>query len=64
MSAVEAHTLNCPGGCGQVEPVVQHRAIYITEGRRGLAPILVCPHCETRLLPTRLEIERTRGATC
>jgi hypothetical protein len=59
MSPIEAYTLNCPAGCGQVEPTVRKRAVYVTEGRRGLAPILVCPHCGTRLLPTRLEIERT-----
>lgn len=62
--------LICPGhspdgtyieGCGQVQAIVQRRKIYVRPGKQAWVPVLVCPHCKTRLLPTRLEIETTRG---
>ena len=68
-----AHLI-CPGhcatdghyteGCGDVRAIVKRKKVYVRPGKWAMVPLLVCPHCETRLLPTRLEIERTRGATC
>jgi hypothetical protein len=67
-----AHLI-CPGkreghhyteGCGNVRAIVQRQKIHVRPGKQAMVPVLVCPHCHTRLLPTRLEIERTRGATC
>lgn len=65
--------LHCPGrvtnhghtyipGCGDVAAVYRVRDTQDATGRRIRKPIPVCPDCGTRLLPTALEIEHTRGA--
>ncbi len=63
--------LNCPGrtdmnghyydGCGRVTPIIEYRKIHQDDGTQRPVPVLVCPDCKTRLLPTKVEIERTRG---
>jgi hypothetical protein len=68
--------LDCPGhhklvagrntyieGCGKVSAVIARRKVEVKDGQRIMAPVLVCPNCGARLLPTKLEIERTRGGT-
>jgi hypothetical protein len=55
--------LICPHGCGDVEPRVARVKFF--GGRWNKARYcrtLVCPNCATRLLPTRHEIQQTRGA--
>lgn len=65
--------LDCPGhtdfnghyteGCGRVAATVESRSVEVKNGQRIMAPVLVCPECGARLLPTKLEIERTKGGT-
>jgi predicted RNA-binding Zn-ribbon protein involved in translation (DUF1610 family) len=66
--------LDCPGhfklvagtstyvpGCGKVTAVRARRKVEGKDGKRVMAPVLVCPNCGARLLPTKLEIERSKG---
>jgi RNase P subunit RPR2 len=58
---VTLNLLICPRCDDLVQPARGTIRLHRLDGSRR-AVVLVCPHCSTRLLPTRREIQETRGA--